>query len=40
MMFDVEKTISYWLESAAYDLETGKSRRRVRPTNSKDVAFL
>ena len=23
--FDREKTIRYWLESAAYDLETGKS---------------
>lgn len=24
MIIDVEKTVSYWLESAAYDLETGK----------------
>jgi len=25
MTFDLEKTLRYWLESAAYDLETGKS---------------
>ena len=25
MTFDVDKTIKYWLESAAYDPETGKS---------------
>ena len=25
MTFDVDKTINYWLDGAAYDLETGKS---------------
>lgn len=30
MTIDVEKTISYWLESAAYDLETGKTLLRSR----------
>ena len=25
MIFDVTKTIKYWLESAAYDLDTGRS---------------
>ena len=25
MTFDVDKTISYWLDGATYDLETGKS---------------
>ncbi len=25
MVFEVEKTIKYWLDSAAYDLETGRS---------------
>ena len=27
---DIEKTISYWLESAAYDLETGKTLLRSK----------
>jgi len=30
MTIDVEKTISYWLESAAYDLETGKALLRSK----------
>lgn len=30
MIIDVEKTISYWLESAAYDLETGKTLLRSK----------
>lgn len=30
MTIDVEKTISYWLESAAYDLETGKTLLRSK----------
>ncbi len=30
MSIDVEKTISYWLESAAYDLETGKTLLRSK----------
>ena len=25
VVFEVEKTIKYWLDSAAYDLETGRS---------------
>lgn len=25
MNFDIQKTIQYWLESASYDLETGKA---------------
>ncbi len=25
MTFDVEKTVQYWMEGAAYDLETGKA---------------
>ena len=25
MVFEVDKTIKYWLDSAAYDLETGRS---------------
>ena len=25
MTFDIEKTVQYWMEGAAYDLETGKS---------------
>ncbi len=29
-MIDVEKTIGYWLESAAYDLETGKTLLRSK----------
>jgi HEPN domain-containing protein len=30
MTIDVEKTISYWLESATYDLETGKTLLRSK----------
>jgi len=30
MTFDVAKTIKYWLESAAYDLETGKSLLEIK----------
>ena len=30
MTFDVNKTIKYWLESAAYDLETGKSLLEIK----------
>ena len=30
MIIDVEKTIGYWLESAAYDLETGKTLLRSK----------
>ncbi|MDO9530092.1 MAG: hypothetical protein Q7J27_13175 [Syntrophales bacterium] len=37
MMFDINKTIDYWLESAAYDLETGKSLLEARyPDEKKD----
>ena len=25
MTFDIEKTVQYWMEGSAYDLETGKS---------------
>mgnify|MGYP006268680997 FL=1 len=30
MVFEVEKTIKYWLEGAAYDLETGRSLLEVK----------
>jgi|ERR1039457_771113 HEPN domain-containing protein len=30
MTIDIEKTIGYWLESAAYDLETGKTLLRSK----------
>lgn len=30
MTFDVNKTIKYWLESAAYDLETRKSLLEIK----------
>ena len=30
MKFDVEKTVSYWLESAKYDLETAESLFQTR----------
>lgn len=30
MTIDVEKTTSYWLESAAYDLDTGKTLLRSK----------
>jgi len=30
MTIDVDKTVSYWLESAAYDLETGKTLLRSK----------
>ena len=30
MNVDIEKTVSYWLESAAYDLETGKALLRSK----------
>jgi HEPN domain-containing protein len=30
MTIDVEKTVSYWLESVAYDLETGKTLLRSK----------
>jgi len=25
MVIDIDKTVEYWLESSAYDLETGKA---------------
>ena len=30
MTFDVDKTIKYWLDSAMYDLETGKSLLEIK----------
>lgn len=30
MTFDVNKTIKYWLDSAAYDFETGKSLLEIK----------
>jgi HEPN domain-containing protein len=30
MTIDAEKTVSYWLESAVYDLETGKTLLRSK----------
>lgn len=30
MMFDLEKTVAYWVDSAAYDLETGRTLLRSK----------